>query len=187
MNPETVLKKVGLIILKPDAIRLGLDTPLLHDLIQVGLTPHYHQLLYLTKGDVRQIYPNLLDRPGLYKVNEEYMTSGQSMITLVTNGQSGYDDITQYIEMVKGKADTRGLRRKYMNFIPMEELINRFGNETDALRYAVQNRIHSPNDATEAYDQLSGLWSRLDHIKIRQMLPDLFKMFQKEVSYAHSR
>lgn len=164
----------ALVLLKPDAIDFYLENNFIDDLEEIGLVTKYRQLIRFQSQDIEHVYPELQANKLIFQITTNYMTSGHSMILLVqSNFNYEGSDLHMYLKEKKGRANEDGLRRKYICHFE-DELSTLYPDNNKFLSELCKNRIHSPEDAKEAFELLYYLWPLLEKEKINTMLPDLY-------------
>jgi nucleoside diphosphate kinase len=176
---KRIFHQTAVVLLKPDAINFGLDTNFLNDFEDLGLVTIYRQMVQFTPSDMLYMYPEWADDPKIFPALEKYMSSGQSMLLLL-QGCSDEEDLHTFVKQKKGRANTPGLRNKYIRFFE-EELKIMYPDETEFTYQLSQNRIHSPENSTEALNFLLYLWPRTDRIKFKDQCPELYDALNRRL------
>lgn len=175
-------KDHGLVIIKPDAIKLYLENLFIQDFEQLDLFVKYRQFLCLKPEDILFLYPEWVSNTKKIAALRDIMTEGAVMILLLQSQSSQVQtDLHHLIKRKKGYADEPGLRRKYIHIFE-NELREKYPDHDQFLRELNKNRIHSPEHALEALSTLIYLWPRFDQTAIHRMLPDLYGIMTSRLS-----
>lgn len=143
---EVLTMRYGLVILKPDSIRDGLENDIIRCLEEGGLEIVWKEYWQIRPEIVQTIYPKQVMEP-TYSSMVRAISFGLSMVVVVKNPTN--TDIWEFLRQLKGRMDTGGIRKKF-RYHSKDELIL-MGYEGLSLQDKLaENRLHTPDDAEEA-------------------------------------
>lgn len=161
----------GLVLLKPDTVKLILENYFISDLEELGLNVIFRQYLNLKTSDISSVYPEWVNNHKKFEAITDNMTKDPSLLLLLKSNTE-FDDIHNYIKKIKGRADTPGLRNKYI-YLFENDLQKIYQDEDQFLRELNKNRIHSPENGLEALKTIIFLWPRLNKEELCRVQPNL--------------
>lgn len=136
----------GLVVLKPDSIRDGLENDIIRCLEEGGLEIVWKEYWQIRPEIVRTIYPKKVAEPTYFSIARA-ISFGPSMIIVVKNPTNA--DTWEVLRQLKGRMDTDGIRKKFCYHSKDELML--MGCEGLPLQDKLaENRLHTPNDAEEA-------------------------------------
>ncbi len=152
---------LAVIVIKPDSVRDILERSIVFDLMQTVdfdiLLAKYHQF---TEAQIRIMYPTWVNKSVFRYMVRNYLI-GPSLILLVKG-----KNVSQSINDLKGKMNIGGgIRHKYKRYSVEEMERLNFSDEEINIRKS-ENRIHSTDYITEAWDILTQTCNARELIEI---------------------
>lgn len=147
-NIPSVGSKYAAFVIKPDAMSMFLDGPIIKDLEDAGMRILFRKEINITGEDIVRLYPDhskTTEYPSIVKL----YGAGTSLLLIVEDEKaSEHPDIFQRVKEVKGKARMGGIRDKYL--LGRKEDFEAVGLTDGALMDELaKNRIHATDDQTE--------------------------------------
>jgi nucleoside diphosphate kinase len=146
------MSKLGVLVIKPDAVQEGLLDDLLSDITDAGFRIVARKEHWFTPDQIPLLCsPKELAerRISAFGLVNNYI-SGESVV-LIIEGVEGTDGTSEALRL-KGKVDGGGLRAKYFPY-SQDELDE--AEKNDLVRFGLmkaRNRIHSPDSFEEALE-----------------------------------
>ncbi|HMQ01528.1 MAG TPA: nucleoside-diphosphate kinase [Candidatus Doudnabacteria bacterium] len=158
---------LAVIVIKPDSIRDILEKSVMSDLMQVvNLEVVFAKYHHFTQKQVELMYPKWVDRPVFKYMVKNYLI-GPSLVLLVLGV-----DVSESINIAKGKMNVGGgIRNKYKRY-SIEEMEKLSFSEEQINIHKSENRIHSTDTTTEAWD----IMSQICNIRELNEVSHYFKM-----------
>lgn len=169
------MKNYAAVLVKPDAIRDGLEGKILQDLQKEAcVDPVFHKFWKVTKDVVKLIYPTWVERTEFPSMNYN-LIQGRSIFVIVCGNHDIYTELTR----VKGKMNKNGLRLKYRAH-SIEEW-QAMGYSGRALQHKIaENRLHTTDNFQETVDLCSLAVNQQDLASIEKTSPMLALAIQQK-------
>lgn len=136
----------GLVILKPDSVRDGLENDIIGCLEEGGLEIVWKAYWQIRPEIAQIIYPKEVLDP-TYSSRIKAISFGPSMVTVVKSSTN--TDIWEVLRQLKGRMDTDGIRKKFC-YHSKDELILMGYDGLSLQDKLAENRLHTPDDAEGA-------------------------------------
>jgi nucleoside diphosphate kinase len=136
----------GLVILKPDSVRDGLENNIIRCLEEGGLEIVWKKYWQIRPEVAHIIYPKEVAEP-TYSSKVKAITFGLSMVIVVKNLTN--TDIWEILRKLKGRMDTGGIRNRF-RYHSKDELILMGYKGLSLQDKLAENRLHTPDDAEQA-------------------------------------
>jgi nucleoside diphosphate kinase len=138
--------RYGLVILKPDSIRDGLENNIIRCLEEGGLEIVWKEYWQIRPEVAHIIYPKEVAEP-TYSSRVKAITFGLSMVIVVKNLTN--TDIWEALRKLKGRMDMGGIRKRFC-YHSKDELILMGYKGLSLQDKLAENRLHTPDDSERA-------------------------------------
>ncbi|OGZ04389.1 MAG: hypothetical protein A2430_01735 [Candidatus Liptonbacteria bacterium RIFOXYC1_FULL_36_8] len=161
-------KEYGVVIIKPDSVRDGLEGSIVQDLVNAGVVTVLGKYWTIKPEMVPVIYPKEVTKI-TYSSTLKAITSGPLFILIVKS-----PNVYEFLAKTKGKMDKGGIRHKYC-WKSKQELINEGYAGQELQDKLAENRLHTSDTIEETLAVLSICLSTRETEELRDLAPDLYE------------